>query len=160
MPFIFQKLANILHSSELTDDDTIEEILGISSFQEFTFEKPSSDSKLEERELGRLAKEIDRKAIHNRAVNKMGFTEAQVQNILTDNKADSWSASFEMLVKWSFRSKENNRQVSQKREIPVGMNTFRCISLILFNGICENFFISCSFVNLISCFDGMFFFTV
>ena len=127
MSFVFQKLANILHSSELTDDGTIAKILGISSFQEFTFEKPSSDPKLEERELGRLAKEIDRKAIHNRAVNKMGFTEAQVQNILTDNKADSWSASFEMLVKWS-RSKKNNRQVGQKREIPVCMNTLRCIS--------------------------------
>ena len=75
-------LANILHGSGITEDETIEKIFGITSFDNFTFEKPSSSPKLEERELGRLAMEIEPQTMHKKAVTRWAFQKSKCRTYL------------------------------------------------------------------------------
>ena len=112
--FLFQDLANILHSSHLVDDETIEEKLELENFDfsEIPFEQPSTGSKLKQRELGRLAKEIDETTMNSIIIGQLRVPVTQVSNAQSDNWADHWSSAFDILVQWSY-NKENTREVRE-----------------------------------------------
>ena len=65
--------------------------------------KPSENPNLEEYEFGRLANEIDHKAMMDLASSYFDeqLTKAQIKNIESDQRGDRWSTSFDILVKWS-----------------------------------------------------------
>ena len=83
------------------------------TFHLFDFGKPSDGPNLEEYELGRLANEIDHKAVVDLASSYFDeqLTKAQIKNIQSDQRGDKWSASFDILVKWSRKVGGNTRQV-------------------------------------------------
>ena len=110
--FFIQDLANILHSSQLVDDDTIKTQLELENFvfSEIPFEQPGTEPKLEQRELGRLAKEVDKSTMDSIIVGQLRIPAAQVSSVHSDNRAHNWSAVFEILVRWSYNT-ENTREV-------------------------------------------------
>ena len=108
-----QDLANILYTSRYVDEDEIRTHLELPAEFEFTeteFPKPGKGEKLHQRELGILAWKTERADMSNFAVTSLGCSEAEVLNISSDNREDSWSTMFEILVRWS-RKKGNTRQV-------------------------------------------------
>ena len=111
--FFFQDLANVLHDSGLVKEEIIKKILKVETFHPFDFGRPSRSPNLEEWELGRLANKIHHKVIVNLAHSFFDdqLTEAQIKNIQSDQRGDVWSASFEILVKWSRKAGDNTRQV-------------------------------------------------
>ena len=121
-----QDLANILHSSQLVDDDIIEEHLELSGFEfsDIPLGPPGTGPKLEQRELGRLAMEVDKPTMIQVITAKLGVGAAQVANAQSDNRANSWSAVFEILVRWSNR-RENTREVQDHPPLHKTFNSLR-----------------------------------
>ena len=108
-----QDLANILYTSGQVDEDYIRAHLELPEEFEFTeteLPKPGNGQKLQQRELGILAWKTKRTDMSNFAVTSLGCSQAEVSNITSDNREDSWSTMFEILVRWS-RKKGNTRQV-------------------------------------------------
>ena len=110
--FFFQDLANILHSSQLVHDDTIKTQLELDNFvfSEIPFGQPGTGPKLEQKELGRLAKEVDKSTMDSIIIGQLCVPAAQVSNVQSDNRAHNWSTVFEILVHWSYNT-ENTREV-------------------------------------------------
>ena len=95
------------------DEDDIRAHLELPEEFEFTeteLPKPGNGQKLQQRELGILAWKTKRIEMSNFAVTSLGCSQAEVSNITSDNREDSWSTMFEILVRWS-RKKGNTRQV-------------------------------------------------
>ena len=112
MLFFFQDLANILHSSQLVDDDIIKTQLELENFvfSEIPFGQPGIGPKLEQRELGRLAQEVEKSTMDSIIIGQLRVPAAHVSNVESDNRAHNWSAVFEILVRWSYNT-ENTREV-------------------------------------------------
>ena len=95
------------------DEDEIRTHLELPAEFEFTeteLPKPGTGQKLQQRELGILAWKTRRTEMSNFAITSLGCSQAEVSNITSDNREDSWSTMFEILVWWS-RKKGNTRQV-------------------------------------------------
>ena len=103
------------------------ENLGITEFQKIELDQPSQDPKLEEWEMGNLANRVDQRDwIDKIAEPYFGekLNEAQLKNIKSDNKGDSWGELFEILLKWCWKT-ENNREVTYPQ---VSKSTIRVIT--------------------------------
>ena len=102
--FLLQELANILHCSKLIDDETIKKHLNLENtfkFSEIPFKEPGFNRKLKQRELGRLAKEVDKSVMYEIITEQLEISADQASTVRSQNLADSWSAAFEILVNWS-----------------------------------------------------------
>ena len=113
--FLLQELANILHCSKLIDDETIKKHLELGNtfkFSEIPFKEPGIKTKLEQRELGRLAKEVHKSVMYQIITKQLGISAGQASTVMSQNLADSWSAEFEILVNWSYK-KRNTREMGE-----------------------------------------------
>ena len=91
--------------------DDIKDVLDVMTFFPAVL-KPRQTGNLEYWELGFIAMKIDIGAIGEIASNHFGekVYKAKMENIKSDNKGNAWNATFDVLVTWS-RKTRNNRQV-------------------------------------------------
>ena len=105
-------LADILHDSGLVEDDVIKTYLGVSQFRPIEFSEPEKSDNLKEWEIARLAGEIDVNSWEDIAAKYFWetLTSAEIGNIRSDNRGDALGSSFDILLKFCRKTK-NNRQV-------------------------------------------------
>ena len=112
-----QDLANILYTFGYVDEHEIRTQLEFPKEFEFTeieHPKPGTGQRLQQREMGilvwRMEREEKREKMSKLATHSLGCSPAEVSNILSKNREDSWSRMFEILDRWSSK-KRNTRKV-------------------------------------------------